>query len=977
MSRQMFANGGQVRQMQAGGSPMMPPAPEQAVDLAAVPQMGMVGMPPPEVGSMGEAEAMGAQAGVDPAVLEQMLGQVAGQFGGIDEAAENEDYEGVINAIRGDQAPLQERRVELAGGVGEEDAQSTPDSVLTLVQPVMQMAAMDEGIGSLAPEVMDTPVQGDMAGGIMSTVNMGAEEAPVPVNFSQGGAVQYFAPENENRVAGAPDPRALELFQQDKALYNQLIGVGDQQAAYDEQKKMTQAQMLFDIAQGALAFATPGDRQMSPAERLAEVAQPVLGNIGARSGELLKFKQGQDAERRQLDMAALQSSQTKLGIETQAGIDAAAAATLAESKSVEKAAEYAQELLLQSNKFSFQREKGETEQGYALRLAKDLRESRETLANLEGANTESQIRLRKELEAKEARLAEAHDLVLQGNKFDFKTSERMSSQEFKLELQDAIDAASASRQALGFANDEKTIAQRAELDRQLAELNSRLRVTEKAVDLDNTLKVAGVKNGYELAQMDKGHDFNLALADHKGTIAAAAAQSQQIATAAENALDRAARENLQITAQNFKALLQEDMQDFTGSESEKDRLLTRLQNDVLNGFKERGLDISQGNLDLALLTQIANESMAVRKQAFAEAEAKADRLAPSLKVIDNDLVLFNPEDNSAVSVFQAESDTEPVFKVIRNMSNQTTRVVDITTAPGKAAIEAANNANAGGTQKFTVSNMGSDTAPTAKAFAIQGLGNVLSYDGGRTYLDAGGQSVSMPTTGVNPLSDTIAVDIADKQRLALRSGRDLEALDEQLGIVAKGGTRDNPQALSSEEAGLMKDAMEAARNGTGPYAGFAVFLDNTFGGFIPQARKAFQDTQSNRQFLRGLTILTRSALVVNPRFPVAEMEKVAVLFADPDRFWANPETEANKLIELKRLATTQKRANLQALSGGLQDDKTRQAVLSNNFEIDRLLNMLSTVPLQSGQKVDGDTTNALRQHIFNQREGTNQQGVTN
>ena len=963
MSRQMFANGGQVRRMQAGGSPMMPPAPEQTLP----PSAAMAGMPPPEGGSMEQASELASQAGLDPAVLEQMLGQAAGSFEGIDAAAENEDYEGVINSIRGDQMPLQERRMELAGVVGEEDAQRTPDSVLTLVQPIMQMAAVDEGIGSLAPGAMDTPVQGDMAGGIMSTVNMGAEEAPVPVNFNQGGAVQYMA---SGGVAGAPDPRALELFQQDKALYNQLIGVGDQQAAYDEQKKMTQSQMLFDIAQGALAFATPGDRQMSAAERLAEVAQPVLGNVSARSGELLKFKQGQDAQRRQLDMAALQSSQAKLGVETQAEIDAAAAAALAESKSVEKAAERAQELLLQSNKFSFQREQGETEQTYALRLAKDLAESRRTLANLEGANTEAQIRLREELQAKEARLAEAHDLVLQGKKFDFTTSERLSSQEFKTELQNAIDAASASRQALGFANDEKTIAQRAELDRQLAELNSSLRVTEKAVDLDNTLKVAGVKNGYELAQMDKGHDFNLALADHKGTIAAAAAQNQQIATATENALDRAARENLQITAQNFKALLQEDMQDFTGSESEKDRLLTQLQNDVLNGFKERGLDISQGNLDLATLTQIANESMAVRKQAFTEAEAKADRLAPSLKVIDNDLVLFNPADNSAVSVFQAESaPTDPVFKVIRNMNNQTTRVVDITTASGQAAIEAANNANAGGTQRFTVSNMGSDTAPTAKAYAIQGLGNVLSYDGGRTYTDANGNSQSIPGDA-NPLSDTIAYDIAAKQRVMLKAGKDLESLDEQLGIVAKGGTRDNPQALSSEEAGLMKDAMEAARNGTGPYAGFAVFLDNTFGGFIPQAREAFQDTQSNRQFLRGLTILTRSALVVNPRFPVAEMEKVAVLFADPDSFFANPETEANKLIELKRLATTQKRANLQALSEGVQDDKTRQAVLSNNFEIDRLLNMLSTVPLQSGQKVDDGTANALRQHIFNQQGGT-------
>jgi len=970
MGRQMFANGGQVRYMQAGGSPMMPPAPQQAVDPAAIPQMAMAGMPQPEAGSMGEAEGMGAQAGIDPAVLEQMLGQAAGQFEGIDAAAENEDYEGVINAIRGDQAPLQDRRMELAEMVGEEDAQQTPDSVLTLIQPVMQMAAVDQGIGGLAPDAMNTPIEGDMAGGIMSTVNMGAEEAPVPVNFRQGGAVQYFAPENTNRVAGAPDPRALELFNQDRALYGQLIGGNEQQAAYDEQKKMTQSQMLFDIAQGALAFATPGDRQMSPAERLAQVAQPVLGNIGARSGELLKFKQGQAAEKRQLDMAALQSSQTKLGVENQAKIDASAAAALAESKSVEKAAERAQELLLQGNKFSFQRETGETEQGYALRLARDLSESRRTLENLKGTLTEDQIRLRDELTVKEARLSEAHDLVLQGAKFDFTTSERLSSQEFKGELQEAIDAASASRQALGFANDEKTIAQRAELGRQLAELNSSLRVTEKAVDLDNTLQVAGVKNGYELAQMDKGHDFNLALAAHKGTIASAAAQNQQLATATENALDRAAREGLQINAQDFKSLLQNDMQDFTGSESEKDRLLTQLQNDVANGLKERGLDISQGNLDLGTITQLANESLALRKQAFTEAEAAADRLAPSLKVVDNDLVLFNPADNTATSVFQAEGGpTKPDFKVIRNMGNQTTQVVDATTVGGAAAIAKANEANSGGTQKFNVSNMSSDTAPTAKAFAIQGLGNVLSYDGGRTYVASDGTAQSMPTTGVNPLSDTIAYDIAAKQRVALRAGSDLEAMDEQLGIVSRGGTRENPQNLSGKDAALMRDAMSAARNGTGPYAGFAVFADNVFGGFIPQARQAFSGTQANRQFLRGLTILGRSALVVNPRFPVAEMEKVGALFPDPDKFFTNPESEAGKLVEMKALAQQQRRANLTALNDGIQDDKTRQAVLSNNFEIDRLLGMLATVPSSVTGKVDNDTAAGFRQHIMNQQNG--------
>jgi hypothetical protein len=913
---------------------------------------------------MDQAAAEAAEMGIDPNVVEQMLSQLSEGYGDIDNA---ETYEQVMNMMRGDNAPIEERRDELADLVGPEDAAATPESVLTLVQPIMQMAVIDQGIGGLAQEEMNTPVEGNMAGGIMSTVDMGAEEAPVPVNFNQGGAVQYMAP---GGVAGTPDPRALQLFEQDKALYNQLLGSGDQQAAYDEQKKMTQAQMLFDIAQGALAFATPGDRQMSPAERLAEVAQPVLGNIGVRSGELLKFKQGQDAEKRALDLAALQSSQTKLGVEKQAAIDAEAASALAQSKLVEQNAKRAQELLLQGNKFSFEQKQNETEQMYALRLANDLAESKLVLENLKGDLTSEQIELRSELEAKAARLSEAHDLVIQSNKFDFTTKERLSSQDFKSELQNAIDAAKASRQALGFANDAKTIAQRGELDKELAALRSELRITEKAVDLDNTLEIAGVKNGYELAQMDKGHGFNVALADHKGTIAAAAAQNQQLATAAENALDRAAREGLQINAQNFKQLLQDDMQEFTGSEAEKDRLLTQLQNEVMNALKERGLDISQGNLDLATLTQAASESLALRKQAFEEAEAKADRLAPSLKVINDDLVLFNPADNSATSVFKAESaPTKPIFKVIRNMSNQTTRVVDSTTDRGRAAMEAANQANAGGTQMFTIGNLASDAAPTAKAFAIQGLGNVLSYDGGRTYLDASGQSVSMPTTGVNPLSDTIAYDIAAKQRIALTAGKDLDLMDEQLGIVSKGGTRENPKPLSSEEAGLMRDAMASARGGTGPYAGFAVFLDNVFGGFVPAARQRYQDTQANRQFLRGLTILGRSALVVNPRFPVAEMEKVGALFPNPDTFFGNPETEANKLVEMKALAVQQKRANLQALNDGIQDDKTRQAVQANNFEINRLLGMLATVPSSVGGNVDSDTLEGLRNFIKNQQKG--------
>ena len=95
-----------------------------------------------------------------------------------------------MNTIRGDKASISERRDELASVVGERDADQTPESVLTLVQPVMQMAqsGVDLGIGALAQDQMAGDVQGPMAEGIMSTVDMGMEEAP-PVNFNQGGPV--------------------------------------------------------------------------------------------------------------------------------------------------------------------------------------------------------------------------------------------------------------------------------------------------------------------------------------------------------------------------------------------------------------------------------------------------------------------------------------------------------------------------------------------------------------------------------------------------------------------------------------------------------------------------------------------------------------------------------------------------------------------------------------------------------------------
>jgi hypothetical protein len=305
MERQMFARGGYVQRFQEGGM-AMPVAPMPPTDRAQLEQM-----------PMDQVMSAAQQSGIDPAQLEQMLGSMAGQFSGLDEA---EDYEQVMNAMRGDQAPIAARRQELAGLVGPEDADATPESVLTLVQPVIMMAGVDQGIGGLAAEQMNTPVEGPMAEGIMSMAMpqeapppqmpqqgapMPGMEGPAPVNFRFGGPVVAM------QEGGEPGGRLAELYGQQRDVYRSLINPADQQAEMDRQRNMTQAQMLFDVANTALAFSAPGSRSgMSPAERLAEAAQQTqfFDRISQRAGAFEQSRQEQAKEGRALDLAALQSA---------------------------------------------------------------------------------------------------------------------------------------------------------------------------------------------------------------------------------------------------------------------------------------------------------------------------------------------------------------------------------------------------------------------------------------------------------------------------------------------------------------------------------------------------------------------------------------------------------------------------------------------------------------------------------------------
>ena len=74
------------------------------------------------------------------------------------------DFRDIMNAVWDDTADIEAYRNRLAEVVGFDDANRTPDSVLALVQPTLQLAQLDQGIGALMQE--ELAEVGDVDGGI-------------------------------------------------------------------------------------------------------------------------------------------------------------------------------------------------------------------------------------------------------------------------------------------------------------------------------------------------------------------------------------------------------------------------------------------------------------------------------------------------------------------------------------------------------------------------------------------------------------------------------------------------------------------------------------------------------------------------------------------------------------------------------------------------------------------------------------------
>ena len=640
-----------VMGMAAGGvtpdpAMMAPPS----GDMMAPPPGDM--MPPP-----GDAMAPPPGGEFDPAVFQGMLETAQTQFQGVDAAAENEDFGAMMNAIRGDEAPIEARYEELAEMVGPEDAQQTPESVLTLLQPVMQMAAVDQGIGGLAQDEMMAPVEGPMAEGIMSTVNMAPPGGPAPagpdpmamaapggaapVNFRQGGAVQYFNPDNEERVVQPDTGRLGELYDQNLALRQSIMGSGDQASEYEDQKKITQSQMLFDIAQGALAFATPGETQMSAAERLAQVAQPVLGNIGARTGDLQKFKQSQTKDARALKLDALGSAETMLDKE-QATL---AATKLAQQKldavSSENLLDRAQQLLILGEQNKFTKSQTETDQSFRSRLTDRKIEAQSVLAKLTGELNLEEIETRGRLTAELSAINNAFTKTMQESTFSFKTKSTLSAQAYQTSANAKLFENQKAIQAIGNTNDVAEITLRDKLLKENEVLAAGVGAAQRAVDFENVLKLEGVKTASQIKVMGVGAEQDKALATHRGAITAKQTSLNQAFTAGENVLNRIENKDARISNQEFQKLLQNDMQDFQGTQKEKDRVIEGINRAFDEKLATRGADQKDTQLTIQERAQALDEFYKSGMLSVEEAALSAVKLGS--EAVTNQINFFADE----------------------------------------------------------------------------------------------------------------------------------------------------------------------------------------------------------------------------------------------------------------------------------------------------------------------------------------------
>ena len=521
------------------------------------------------IGSMMPAEdmAMMPQEGLDPLAQDVLVAREQGEAIGLDYLAETMDgidmasnTEELINSIRGNDRPLQERVAELATYVGEQDAMKTPESVLTMVQPTIMMTeegAVDSGVGGLMQQVLgETEMNDEMGQGVGALMAQGQPEPmEQPLQqFNQGGAVKKFANGlGVNKFDPPYDPARGTVMAR-----TQIMSDAEQAssglAAIPGLEDLVGPEYLRVLQDRAFTERTPRTAKQAAAEyqTLMEEAYDVEGARAASDREAA------------LDLARAGFSFAS-GRDPRTGENMAGRGFLAQLGSVgQQYAESASERLARERK-------GEQ----AIRLA----------AVQQGIEAEERDRAESE-----RRASEAFGGILQSG-----IDRRRLEQQGKITAAGIQAQAGRLAQELGvnlFNNEQNRKFQEEQQERaaqntqELARLNSELEETLRSNDFTRTKELREAIQGYEIEQIGINFNNNLAL------------QADQIARLKDKDLSNRRLQGeidtgLQTQRLEFSDYMEDKRQEFLSGEYSLDRGLKLEMQDNELEFREKAFELEE------------------------------------------------------------------------------------------------------------------------------------------------------------------------------------------------------------------------------------------------------------------------------------------------------------------------------------------------------------------------------------------------
>jgi hypothetical protein len=773
------------------------------------------------------------------------------------------------------------------------------------------------------PSLNAIPLAPSFSGQITGGQRDGFMPLAPAANFADGGPVQYFAPENENRVV---TPTAVETEFQ-SLLPSYMAVAGSDPADYDKQRNLTQSQMLFDLAGAGLALAG-GDGSKSFAQNLAEAAQntQLFDKLSARTQSLSDFKTAQDKQDQALKLSVLQAAHGKVDAQE---IAAAAAAAKPVDDNIFK--------LIEGDTFIYQ---GPLTQGA-------LDEYKEEFPNLTvdrvyedksigknaqnlmylGANGQ-QITIAAVPGSETYNNILAQGAVVMGNiGSDFVTKTKPVT--FKMD----VTVGNTTYKEGDFANLSQSILNR----------------------LDSSSWGDYVAPKFELKEFKDGDTTTLYQFDSTNPTSPIKIIE---GTDPKNYVFQTIKDG------NKTHLLRIDRDDSddkgtiiqTGTDTDE-----YFFKEVKDGFTTKLMRFKKGDPDDTGTTVItATDAPVYRYETITDGG-------------ETKIMRFNNQkpDAAPIEVLTATDTSNPEYMrvTIRNSEGIMIPVtVDVTTEAGQKYLEKANKIVLD-SKDPTAATV--ETIPTAKNNAkayMLGNGDVfMSYDNGRTYLDANNQPQAFKPGDAFEIDNTKTYEIYKREQLNQQMRRELLQSDKQDSVkmtIPVYNDDGSPKLvdgkivtrqMNASEVNDYLNTLEQVRLGTGTWSKIYAGLDNVLGGtlFPKSFNKMFGETQEARQFVRTIRIMGRSALASSPRFAIGDLKTTELLFPTEEQFFKNPESavdQINLLAQYLQDEKTRLQEDIQIMS-----DKTLiSQSLSKLNEIKKLQGIIGPIALLKNTQFDAE-----------------------